>query len=100
MRRTPGKMGVFAVKNEDKTLSDTKKRGKGFGDGNNVQRKAFAGTSEELNALQVKFDCREGNEGGRFSEYIRLMTAYLRTKLKDGGRRVRKIECWRCGGTT
>ena len=37
---------------------------KGFGGGNNVQREAFAGTSEALNALQVKFDCGEGNDGG------------------------------------
>ena len=38
-----------------------------------------------MNALQVKFDCGEENEGGRFSECLRLTTAYLRTKLKGGG---------------
>ena len=38
-----------------------------------------------LNALQFKFDCGEGNEGGRFSECVRLTTAYLSTKLKGGG---------------
>ena len=36
-----------------------------------------------LNALQVKFDCGEGNEGGRFSECVMPMTAYLSTKLKE-----------------
>ena len=38
-----------------------------------------------LNALQVKFDCREVNEGGRFLECIRLTAAYLSTKLEGGG---------------
>ena len=41
-------------------------------------------TSEALNALQVKFNCREGNEGGRFSKCLRLMTAYLSMKLEGG----------------
>ena len=58
------------MKSEEKTLSDAKKNGKGFGDGNNVQREAFSGTSEVPNALQVKFDCRKGNKGGRLSECI------------------------------
>ena len=58
------------------------KRGKGFGGGNNVRREAFSGTSKALNALQVKFDCREVNEGGRFLECIRLTAAYLSTKLE------------------
>ena len=49
------------MKSEEKTLSDAKKRGKAIGGGNNVQREDFAGTSEALNALQVKFDCGEGN---------------------------------------
>ena len=57
-------MGSFDVKNEDKDPSDANKRGKGFGSGNTVRREYFAGTSEALNALQVKFYCGEGNEGG------------------------------------
>ena len=60
----PGKMGRFDVKSEEKTPSDANKRGKGFVGGNNIRREDFAGTSEALNALQVKFDCRKGNEGG------------------------------------
>ena len=60
-------MGRFDVKSKEKTPLDSNKRGKEFSGGNNVQREAFAGTSEALNGLQVKFDCREGNEGGRFS---------------------------------
>ena len=78
-------MGRFDVKSEEKVLSDANKRGKGFDGGNNIRRKAFAGTSEALNALQVKFDCGEGNEGGRFSDCIRLTTAYLSTKIKGSG---------------
>ena len=50
-------MGRFDVKNEEKAPSDANKRGKGFGGGNNFWREAFCGTSEALNALQVKFDC-------------------------------------------
>ena len=64
---------------------DANKRGKGFGGGNNVQREAFSGTSEAMNALQVKFNCGEGDEGGRLLECIWLMTAYLNTKLEGGG---------------
>ena len=78
-------MGRFDVKSEEKTLSDAKKNGKGFGDGNNVWREAFSGTSKVPNALQFKFDCRKGNKGGRFSECIRLTMAYLSTKLEGGG---------------
>ena len=77
-------MRRFDVKSKEKAPSDANKRGKGFDGGNNVQREAFAGTSEALNMLQVKFDCNEGNEGGRFSECIRLKTAYLSTKLEGG----------------
>ena len=54
-------MGRFDVKSEEKAPSDANKRGKGFGCGNNVRREALVGTSEALNALQVKFDCGEGN---------------------------------------
>ena len=50
-------MGRFNVKNEEKAPSDAKKRGKGFGGRNNVQREAFSGKSKALNALQVKFNC-------------------------------------------
>ena len=49
------------MKSEENTPLDTNKRGKGFGSGNNVRREAFTGTSEALNALQVKFDCMGGN---------------------------------------
>ena len=38
-----------------------------------------------MNALKVKFDCGEGNEGGQLSECIRLTTAYLSTNLESGG---------------
>ena len=48
-------------------LLDANKRGKVFGSGNTIQREALAGTIEALKALQVRFDCGEGNEGGRFS---------------------------------
>ena len=73
------------MKNEEKAPSDTNKRGKVSGSGNIVWRESFAGTSEVLNMLQVKFDCGEGNEGGRFSECLRLTTVYLSTKLEGGG---------------
>ena len=72
------------MKNEEKAPSDTNKRGKGFGSGNIVQREDFAGTNEALNMQQVKFDCGEGKEGGRFSECLRLTTSYLSTKLEVG----------------
>ena len=74
-------MGKFDVKNE----SGANKKGRGFGSGNTVRREAFVGISEALNALQVKFGCVEGNEGGRFSECLRVTTAYLRTRLEGGG---------------
>ena len=77
------------MKSEEKTPSDANKRGNGFGGGNNVWREAFAGTSEALNALQVKFDCGEMNEGGQLLECIRLTTAYLSTKL-EGSSNVEK----------
>ena len=67
-------MGNFDVKSKENTPSDANKRGKVFGGGNNVWREAFSRTSEALNALQVKFNCGEGNEGGRLSECIRLTT--------------------------
>ena len=64
--RTPRKIGRFDVKNKKKAPSDANKRGKGFGSRNTVRREAFFGTSEALNALKVKFDYVEVNEGGRF----------------------------------
>ena len=73
------------MKSEEKMPSYAYKREKVFGGGNKGRREAFSGTSEALNALQVKFNCKEGNKGGQFSECIRLMTAYLITKLKGGG---------------
>ena len=63
-------MGSFEVNNEENALSDANKRGKEFGSGNTVWREAFYGTREALNALQVKFDCGEGNEGGIFLECL------------------------------
>ena len=62
-----------------------KKKGRGFVSGNTFRREAFAETSEAINALQVKFNCGEGNKGGRFSECLKLTTAYLSTKLEGGG---------------
>ena len=44
-------MGRFDVKNEEKTPSDTNKRGKGISSRNNVWREASSGTSKALNAL-------------------------------------------------
>ena len=78
-------MGRFDVKSKEKAPSDANKRGKGFGSGNNVRREAFAGTSEALNTLQVKFDCGEGNDGGQLSECIRLTMACLSTKIEGSG---------------
>ena len=60
---SPG-MRRFGVKIEEKAPSDANKRGNGFGGRNYVRREAFDGTSEALNALQVKFDCGEENKGG------------------------------------
>ena len=49
-------MGRFDVKNEKKVTSYANKIGKGFRSGNTVRNESFSGTSEALNALQVKFD--------------------------------------------
>ena len=68
-------MGRSDVKSKEKAPSDANKRRKIFSGGNNVRREGFSGTSEALNELQVKFDCGEGNEGGRLLECIRLTTA-------------------------
>ena len=68
-------MGRFNAKNEEKAPLGANKRGKGFVVRNNVWREALAGTSEVLNALQVKFYCGGGDTGGPFSECIRLKTA-------------------------
>ena len=78
-------MGRVDVKSEEKAPLDTNKRGNGFSGRNNVQSKAFSGKSKTMNALQVKFDCGEGNKGGRFLECIWLTTAYLSTKLEGSG---------------
>ena len=78
------KNGKVQCKNENKAPSDANKRGKGFNNRNNVWREAFSETSEELNALQVKFDCGERNKGGIFLECLWLMMAYLSTKLRVG----------------
>ena len=78
-------MGRFDVKNEEKAPLDTKKRGKVLGSGNTVRREAFYGTGEAQNMLQVKFDCREGNEGGQLLECLRLTTVYLSTNIEGSG---------------
>ena len=80
----PRKMGSFDVNNEEKAPSDANKRGRGFGRGKTVQGEEFSGTSKALIALQVKFDCRDGNEGGQLSKCLRLTTAYLSTKIEGG----------------
>ena len=73
------------MKNEEKAPLDANKIGKAFGSGNTVRREAFPGTNKEINVLQVKFDCGEENEGGRFTECLGLTTTYLSTKLEGGG---------------
>ena len=50
------------MKNEEKALLYANKKGKVFGSGNTVRRGNFDGTSEALNALQVKFKCGEGKK--------------------------------------
>ena len=77
-------MGKSDVKTEEKAPSDANRKGRGFISRNIVWREAFVGTSEALNTLQVKFDCGEWNEGGRFSECLRVTTAYLSPKLEGG----------------
>ena len=77
-------MGKFDVNNEDKAPSDANKKRRGLGIRNTVWRGGFAGTSESINSLQVKFDCGEGNKGGRFLECLQVTTAYLSTKLEGG----------------
>ena len=77
-------MGRFDVKNEEKTPSDANTKGKVFGSGKTDRREYFSGTSKALNALQVKVDYGEGNEVGWFSECLRVMTAYLSTKIESG----------------
>ena len=52
------------MKNEVKAPLDANKRVKGFVSRNTARREAFTGTSKALNALQIKFNCGEGNEGG------------------------------------
>ena len=70
------------MNNEDKAPSDANKKRRGLGIRNTVWRGGFAGTSESINSLQVKFDCGEGNEGGRFLECLQVTTAYMRTALE------------------
>ena len=78
-------MGKFDEKNKEKPPSDANKKGRGFGSGNFVHRETVSGMSKALNAIQVKFDCGEGNEGGQFLECPQVTTMYLRTKLEGGG---------------
>ena len=56
-------MGRFDVNNKEMARLDAKS-GKLFGNGNTVRREMFSGTRKTMNALQAKFDCGEGNEGG------------------------------------
>ena len=62
--------------------------------GKNVRREDFAATIKALNALQVKFDCGEGNKGGHFSECLRMTTACLSMKLEGGGDVKKLISNW------
>ena len=78
-------MVKFDVKNEEKAPLGANKNGRGFVIRNNVWSEVFAGTSKSINDLQVKFYCGEGNEGGRFSECLRVTSAYLIRKLDGGG---------------
>ena len=73
------------MKNKEKAPSDTNKKGRGLGSRNTVPSKDFSGMSKSLNALQVKFNCREGNEEGRFLEFLRVTTVNLIMKLEGGG---------------
>ena len=59
-------MGRFDVKNEETAPLDVNKRGKGFVSRNTFLRENISWTSKAMNALQVKLDCREGNEGDDF----------------------------------
>ena len=72
------------MNNKEKALMDANKIGKEFGSRNTARRESFAGKSEALNALQVNFNCREGNEGDQFSECLQVTTVHLSTKLEGG----------------
>ena len=78
-------MGTFDVKNEKKAPLGSDRKIRGLSSGNTVQSEYFSGTSEVLNALQVNFNCGEGNEGGRFLECLQVTTSYLSMKLEGGG---------------
>ena len=73
------------VKIKEKVTAEGSRKGRGYASRHTVRRRSFVGTSEALNTLHVKFNCGEGKEGGRFSEFLRLTTAYLSMNL-DGGR--------------
>ena len=81
------------MKNEEKAPSDTNKKRKGLSSRNIVCREAFSGKSKALNTLQVKFDCRYGNEGRRFLKCLPLATAYLIKNLECGGDDVKTSIC-------
>ena len=78
-------MGKSEVKIKEKVTAEGSRKGRGYTSRHTVRRRSFVGTSEALNTLHVKFNCGEGNEGGRFSECLRLTTAYLSMKLEGGG---------------
>ena len=88
----PGEMGNFDVRNKEKAPSVANRKGRGSTSGNTICRESFTGMSDELNVLQAKFDCGEGNEGGLFLEFLQVTTAYLRMKIK-GGEDVETLIC-------
>ena len=47
-----------------------------------MRRETFVGTVKDLNTFHVRFDCVEVSYGGRLSEFLRLTTSYLSTKIE------------------
>ena len=60
------------MKNEEKAPLGAKRKGRELASRNTVQREDISGTSESFNALQVKFDFREGKKEGRFPNVNKL----------------------------
>ena len=87
-------MGKFEVNTKEKAPAGAKNKGRGFASRQAVRRGEFMGSNKALNTLQVNFNCGEGNEGGRFSECLRVTTAYLSTKLEGGGDVNTSIQKW------
>ena len=82
---THGNMGKLEVKNKERAPQGENRKGRGFTSGHAVRREAFTRTIKALSMLQVKFNCGEGNEEGRFLECMRVKIKYLRTKLEFDG---------------